>query len=103
MVSPSLGGLEDRSETIDTRGEGIDGEVERGRSGGPARVSNRPMDPWQMIAEFFMGLVAHRHDEISWRQNMFDVRRSLRMHLQIVSTCGGHGAGMDFGNRVRTR
>jgi len=61
------------------------------------------MDPWQMIAEFFMGLVAHRHDEISWRQNMFDVRRSLRMHLQIVSTCGGHGTGMDFGNRVCSR
>ena len=56
-----------------------------------------------MMAKFFMGVVAHRHDEISWRQDMFDVRRSVRMHLQIVSTCGGHGTGMDFGNRVRTR
>jgi len=56
-----------------------------------------------MMAQFFMGVVAHRHDEISWRQDMFDVRRSVRMHLQIVSTRGGHGTGMDFGDRVCTR
>lgn len=61
------------------------------------------MDPRQLVAEFFMGVVAYRNNQISWRQDMFDPSRSPRMHLQIVATCGGHRAGMDFGNGVCTR
>lgn len=56
-----------------------------------------------MVAELFMGVVAYRNNQISWRQDMFDPGRSPRIHLQIVATCGGHRTGMDFGNGVCTR